>query len=184
MSCFKEKAATSGAQSAGNSTTGRVKRTGGAQSAGNTKTELAKRRAGGAQTAGNRTTGIVKTSAGKRSGLKRSAKFALVVKKHWLDKILAGEKVWEIRGCSTTRRGWVHFAESKGGGKLVGRARLVDCIKIPKDTFQSHAHRHLVTNVADVPYEIIFAWVFEDAERFTEPFVYSHTPGAVIWVKV
>ena len=116
--------------------------------------------------------------------MKRSAKFALVVKKHWLDKILAGEKDWEIRGCSTTRRGWVHFAESKGGGKLVGRARLVDCIKIPKDKFQSHAHRHQVTNVADVPYKCIFAWVFEDAERFTEPFGYSHTPGAIIWVKV
>jgi hypothetical protein len=174
-----------GAQTAGNTKTELAKRrAGGAQTAGNTKTELAKRRAGGAQTDGNRTTGIVKTAAGKRSGLKRSAKFALVVKKHWLDKILAGEKDWEIRGSSTTRRGWMHFAESKGGGKLVGRARLVDCIKIPKDTFQSHAHRHLVTNVADVPYQFIFAWVLEDAERFTEPFVYSHTPGAVIWVKV
>ena len=62
--------------------------------------------------------------------MKRCAKFALVVKKHWLDKILAGEKDWESRGCSTTRRGWIHLAESKAGGRLAGRARLVDCVEL------------------------------------------------------
>ena len=46
---------------------------------------------------GNMETGQSKRSAGKRSGLKRSAKHALVVKKRWLDKILDGEKDWEIR---------------------------------------------------------------------------------------
>ena len=38
--------------------------------------------------------GKVKKSAGKRSGLGRSAKRALVVKKTWLDLILAGRKTW------------------------------------------------------------------------------------------
>ena len=115
--------------------------------------------------------------------MKRSAKFALVVKKHWLDKILAGEKDWEIRGCSTTRRGWVHFAESKGGGILVGRARLTGCIRISnRDMFESRICRHHIAKFADVPYKTIFAWVLEDAERFAEPFVYKHKRGAVIWV--
>ena len=79
--------------------------------------------------AGNNVIGKKKKSAGSKSGVKRSAEFALVVKKHWLDKIFAGEKKWEIRGCSTSRRGWIHFAQSKAGGALVGRARLVDCIE-------------------------------------------------------
>ena len=123
-------------------------------------------------------------TAGRRSGIKRCAKFALVVKKHWLDKLLTGQKDWEIRGCATTRRGWIHFAESKAGGKLVGRARLVDCIHVPKATFGSHVRRHRVTNVSDVPYKKIFAWVLEDAERYMKPFYYEHNQGAVIWVKV
>ena len=46
-------------------------------------------------------------------GVKRCAKFALVVKGYWLDKILAREKDWKIRSCSTARRGFIHFAQSK-----------------------------------------------------------------------
>ena len=75
---------------------------------------------------GNTTTGRKKKRAGKRSGVRRSAKRALVVKKRWLDLILAGQKKWEIRGSSTAKRGWIHFAESQASGKLMGRARLVD----------------------------------------------------------
>ena len=66
---------------------------------------------------GNTETGQSKRSAGKRSGLKRSAKHALVVKKRWLDNILDGEKDWEIRSSRTRHRGWVFFAQSKATGQ-------------------------------------------------------------------
>ena len=115
--------------------------------------------------------------------MKRCAKFALVVKKHWLDKILAGEKDWEIRGCSATRRGWIHLAESKAGGRLVGRARLVDCVELKKPTFRQHVHRHCVPRLSMVPYKRVFAWALEDAERITPPLTYEHRQGAVIWAK-
>ena len=68
---------------------------------------------------GNTMKGIVKKGAGKRSGLKRSARDALVGKKPWLDKIPSGGKDWEIRGSATAQRGWMHFAEGSAGGKLV-----------------------------------------------------------------
>ena len=87
----------------------------------------------GAQSGGNATTGNAKKRAGKRSGAKRSSKVALVVKKQWLDKILSGEKDWEIRSSKTSRRGWIHFAESGAGGRLVGRAKLVDCFELTKN---------------------------------------------------
>ena len=122
--------------------------------------------------------------AGKQSGLKRSAKYALVVKKQWLDLIFAGDKDWEIRGSSTARRGWIHFAESKAGGKLVGRARLVDCFSVPRSSFMQHINRHCVRTLSEVPYRRIFAWVLKEAERFEKPFVYKHRLGAVLWVKV
>ena len=132
---------------------------------------------------GNGITGREKNSAGRRSGVKRCAKFALVVKKSWLDMILAGEKDWEIRGCSTTRRGWIHLAQSKAGGTLVGRARLIDCVELNKSMFIKHVHRHCVPHLSMVPYKRVFAWVLKDAERFTQPLTYKHRQGAVIWAK-
>ena len=134
---------------------------------------------------GNTTAGQSKRIAGKRSGLKRSAKHALVVKKRWLDKILDGEKDWEIRSALTRHRGWVHFAQSGSTGKLMGRARLVGCHQLLSDEeFESHVHRHCVVKRSSVPYKKVFAWVLEQAERFEKPFAYTHRPGAVVWVNV
>jgi len=90
--CFKARAAQSGARSAGN-------RTGNPGNNGN--------RTGKTGNKGNTKKGIAKKRAGARSGVKRSSKVALVVKKRWLDKILAGEKDWEIRSSNTSRRGWI-----------------------------------------------------------------------------
>ena len=134
--------------------------------------------------AGNKITGPTKVSAGSRSGVKRSAKHALVVQKSWLDKILDGEKTWEIRGSPTSHRGWVFFAQSKATGQLFGRARLVDCFELSADTFEAHADRHCVPTWSSVTYKRAFAWVLEQAERFEKPFAYAHRPGAVVWVNV
>ena len=95
--------------------------------------------------------------------MKRSAKYALVVKKKWLDLILAGKKNWEIRGCSTKRRGWIHFAESLAGGKLAGRARLVDCLPVTKSMFAKHFSNHHVRSWSAIPYKHVYAWVLEQA---------------------
>ena len=131
---------------------------------------------------GNTETGQTKRIAGERSGVRRSAKSALVVRRRWLDKILAGRKTWEIRGGPTTKRGWIHFAESGSAGKLMGRARLVGCHRVSRSSFeQDHCH-HCVDNWDDVPYHTPYAGVLEDAERFERPFAYEHKKGAVIWV--
>ena len=133
---------------------------------------------------GNTTTGRKKKRAGKRSGVRRSAKRALVVKKRWLDLILAGQKKWEIRGSSTTKRGWIHFAESQAGGKLMGRARLVDCFPVSRESFVRNFHQHRVPSLSMVPYHTPYAWVLEDCEKFDKAFNYEHKRGAVIWVDV
>ena len=169
--CFIEQAAKSGARSAGN-----AKAKGAPGNAGNAK--------GNPGNAGNTKRGKIKKCAGKRSGLKRSARYALVVKKKWLDQILSGDKDWEIRGGKTKRRGWVHLAESQAGGRIVGRARLVDCVSVSRQSFMEHVDRHCVTSLTMVPYTRIFAWVFKDAQRFEKPFTYKHKVGAVIWVKI
>ena len=134
--------------------------------------------------AGNVLTGKLKKDAGKRSGLRRSSTRALVVKKKWLDLILAGAKTWEIRGSSTSKRGWIHFAESQAGGKLRGRGRLVNCFCISTESFHLHYNEHCVPSLSMVPYVKIYAWVFEDVEEFEKPFEFDQKPGAVTWVAV
>ena len=134
--------------------------------------------------AGNQKKGVFKKAAGKRSGLKRSSKYCLVVKKRWLDRILDGSTTLEIRGCSTLKRGWIHLAQSKSGGKLVGRARLVDCKEVPRSSFMKYRKHHAVVSLTDVPYRRIYAWVLEQVERFKEPLAYTHPQGAVIWIRL
>ena len=170
LPCFKENAAAKARSGRGNSR-------GNPGNAGNSRAKGVK------GNAGNINVGRKKKSAGQRSGVKRCAKFALVVKKYWLDKILARQKDWEIRGCSTARRGLIHFAQSKAGGKLVGRARLVDCQELDKDTFLQNIARHHVPRWSMVSYKRVFAWVLHDAQRYAQPLNYEHEKGAVIWAK-
>ena len=133
---------------------------------------------------GNVEKGKVKKGAGKRSGVRRSAKTALVVKKKWLDLILAGLKTWEVRARPTAKRGWIHLAESQAGGELKGRARLVDCQKLTEEAFNDHREHHCIPRWDMVPYKKPCAWVFKDAEKFEKPFLYDHKQGAVVWVHV
>ena len=174
--CFKAGAARSGARSGGN-------RTGNPGNSGNIKKGISKKKAG-ALSGGNAKKGNSKKKAGARSGVKRSSKVALVVKKRWLNKILDGEKDWEIRSSNTSRRGWIHLAESKACGKLMGRARLVDCFELSKSQFGKSRCHHCVRYLSEVPYNRMFAWVLNDAERFEKPFMYEHAQGAVIWVRL
>ncbi len=188
--CFCARARKAGSKG-GAAVTGKAKRDAGRLSSGNRTVGKAKQdagRTGGHLSSGNCTTGEVKkvfgSKGGKRSGLRRKAKVALVIKKPWLDKILSRQKTWEIRGCSTTRRGWVHLAQSRAGGKLVGCARLVGCRLVPRESFASHVAHHCVRNLTDVPHKKIYAWVLQDAARYSRPFSYKHAAGAVIWVRL
>ena len=120
---------------------------------------------------------------GRTSGVRRSAKSVLVVKKRWLDKILAGQKTWEIRQGPTAKRGWIHFAQSGSTGKLMGRARLVGCHRVSRSSFEQKVSHHCVDSWDDVTYKTPYAWVLEDAERFERPFDYEYKNGAVIFCR-
>jgi hypothetical protein len=165
----------------GNMEVGKTKRDAGAASSGNKEVGKRKRDAGAIR--GNMEVGKTKCDAGRRSGLRRCAAMALTVKKEWLDLILAGKKTWEIRGTSTDRRGLIHFAQS-GSGQLRGRAKLVGCRQLDRDTFMQHKRFHQIRNVKMVKYKKIWAWILEDAEPHDMPFDYSHKQGAVIFVTV
>ena len=181
--CFRANAVLQGGKSSGNASA-----SGSRGNAGNASTNRWKggnaNASGKRGNAGNVEKGKVKKSAGKRSGVRRSAKTAIVVKKKWLDLILAGLKTWEVRARPTAKRGWIHLAESQAGGELKGRARLVDCLKLTEEAFNDHRERHCIPRWDMVPYKKPCAWVFKDAEKFEKPFLYDHKQGAVVWVNV
>ena len=156
---------------------------GGGSTSGNTVKGKAKRKAGGI--GGVLVKGKAKRKAGarggQRSGMRRAARVALVVKRPWIDYLLEGTKTWEIRGTKTTKRGGIHLAES-GTGTLVGGASLVTFIFVTRDSFKKNRYVHRVPSVSYVKYPNMYAWIFENPRRYETPFDYHHTPGAVIFV--
>ena len=87
----------------------------------------------------------MKRQAGERSGLRRRADIALIIKQLWLDKILSKEKQWEIRGKATSRRGPILLAEP--GGLLMGSAVLADCVLLDKQEFLTHTAQHCIESL-------------------------------------
>ena len=71
-----------------------------------------------------------------------------------------------------------------GSGQLRGRAQLVGCRQLNRRKFMKYQHKHQVPNAEMVTYKNIWAWILKDAEPYENSFHYSHTQGAVIFVKV
>ena len=109
---------------------------------------------------------------------------ALIIKKPWLDKILAGMKTWEIRGSRTNIRGTIGLIESRSG-TVVGLCEVIDCIgPLTAEEYRRDARRAgMLPAEANLGgYKNTFAWVLENSRRFKTPLLYRHPSGAVIWV--
>lgn len=110
----------------------------------------------------------------------------LIIAEPWIDKILDGEKTWEIRGTSTKTRGRIALIR-KGSGQVVGTARLTDAVgPLTRRDLQANLRKHCVPR-SGLPvllrrYPRPHAWVLEDARRLRRPVSYEHPRGAVIWV--
>jgi hypothetical protein len=111
---------------------------------------------------------------------------ALVIRRPWVDKILDGEKTWEIRGSRPKARGQIGLIAS-GSGTVIGTCDLVDCVgPLTAAEFRSNARQAgMRPNEATLGYyRQTFAWVMKNARRFERPVAYQHPSGAVIWVRL
>lgn len=110
----------------------------------------------------------------------------LIIKKKWLDLILAGKKTWEIRGSATKARGKIALIES-GTGTIVGEATLIDVVgPLSKQDLLNNSKKHQVDPAdikAGIRYRKPHAWILRGARRYRKPKPYQHPHGAVIWVK-
>lgn len=109
----------------------------------------------------------------------------LLIREPWIDKILSGEKTWEIRGSNTKKRGRIALIKS-GTGLVYGTAELSDCVPLSHEKYRAATDRHCIPyeQTEEYPYKRTFAWVLKDHLRFDEPKPYKHPGGAVIWVKL
>ena len=128
--------------------------------------------------------GITKKKAGARSGLKRATKNLLIVKNPWLEKIPSRTKVWEIRGTMTQKRGLIHLGLSGSAGKILGCARLIDCLPLSREELRAQVDKHCIEACNIVRYRKIYAWVLKDARRHKPPLRYTHVKGASTWIKL
>lgn len=107
---------------------------------------------------------------------------ALIIKKPWIDYIFKGEKIWEIRGCNTHKRGKIELIES-GSGLVVGCCKLIDCFKLNLKDFKKNFDKHCV-DMDTLPYRNTYAWVLSNIKKYDKPRKYNHPLGAIIWVKL
>ena len=106
------------------------------------------------------------------------------MKNPWLDKILSKEKTWEIRGAQTHLRGKIHLALSGAGGRIVGQCQIIDSFAVSRAKLAQTVSKHCITDLAkECKYPAPHAWVLSKARRYNKPFVYKHTPGAIIFEK-
>ncbi len=107
----------------------------------------------------------------------------LIIKKPWIDYILEGKKIWEIRGSKTNIRGEIELIQS-GSGLVVGRCEIVDCIPLSLETYKASTDKHQISDTAILPYKQTYAWVVKNAQRYVQPRKYKHLNGAIIWVNL
>lgn len=108
---------------------------------------------------------------------------ALIIKKPWIDLILAGRKTIEIRGSKTNIRGQIALIES-GTGQVIGTCCIEDSINL-----LNHGNISEIVTKSCVDEKTLMefykkpnGWVISNAKRLDKPVKYKHPMGAIIWV--
>lgn len=107
----------------------------------------------------------------------------LIIKSPWIDYILTGEKVWEIRGSHTSIRGEIALIKS-GTQKIYGTAEITGSILLTEKAFFEGTPNHQIKNAASLPYSKPHAWILKNPVILSKPIPYKHPQGAVIWVNL
>lgn len=108
----------------------------------------------------------------------------LIIKPQYGSKILAGEKLLEIRGSRTNKRGRIGIAFSKTS-HVYGEVELRDIIQFDEAKWEQFRWAHLSTSsFAEIcqTYRQPYGWIMLNPIIYDKPKRYYHPTGAVIWV--
>ncbi len=110
---------------------------------------------------------------------------ALVIASPHIDRILAGEKIWEMRSRNCRIRGPIGLIK-KGSGMVVGLAEISDVIgPLSHDEMLAHQDKHRISpqRLADpLVAKWNRAWVLSNVMVMPRPVNYIHSNGAQSWV--
>lgn len=111
----------------------------------------------------------------------------LIIKPYWADRIFDYNKLWEIRGSNTSKRGRIAIAKS-GTGHIFGTANIIDSIPLTREIWETNEKNHQIELTWEellCIYKKPYAWIFEygSIEKCQIPVPYTHPKGAVIWVQ-
>jgi len=110
----------------------------------------------------------------------------LIIKTKWIDLILSGKKVIELRGCDCKSHinTYIALIESSSG-MIKGHTFLYRSINLCKSGLEQLFLSHCVNadDLSLIKYKKIFGWYIINTQRYDIPIPYKHPKGAVIWVK-
>lgn len=112
---------------------------------------------------------------------------ALIIASPHIDRILLGEKTWEMRSRRCTIRGLVGLIR-KASGHVVGVVEIVGTKgPMDKDELIAQEDKHRITQdrLSDpktAKWNV--AWILEHARPLPSPIPYEHPSGAQSWVKL
>lgn len=121
----------------------------------------------------------------KETVVRYNMKKGLIVKSPYIDDILKGIKLWEVRGSPTKIRGEIILIKS-GTGHAYGTVDIVDCIELDLEKYNNWDYRLLNNKgITDIlPYKRTYAYILENPKLYNIPKPYKHPNGAIIWVNL
>lgn len=110
---------------------------------------------------------------------------ALIIDTPHIDRILRGEKVWEMRSTKTQQRGRIALIR-KGSGQVIGTVSIVGCRgPLSREDMLAAVNKHRI-DPARIESGAVdkwkYAWEVADPVLLAQPVPYAHPAGAVIWV--
>lgn len=112
--------------------------------------------------------------------------YGLVIKKEWLDLIIAGKKTIEVRGSRTSHLNETIYLCESGTHKVRDTCKIVDCKEVTPLSWYQEYSKHLVNislNSLKDRYKKPHFWLLSKVKPIKEEIYYKHPNGAVIWVK-
>ena len=110
----------------------------------------------------------------------------LIIRKRWLDMILAGAKTWEMRSRPTRYRGPIALICQGSGGQILGSAELIDCLPpLSEAEFEAARCCHGIPpeDDADVLRDgWVVPWALCKVRKLDKPVPSGQRAGAVTWV--
>lgn len=110
---------------------------------------------------------------------------ALIIKKEYIDLILAGKKTWEIRRFNTKIRGPVALVSR---GYIYGFAVLERTFEIDKEVLKNYSNKHRVSPEFIDTYaernRRLYVWVFRNPLRLKKPLKISYSKGVRVWINL